>query len=420
LKSLVVLGCGIAGECLPDFEGRTPVEAADTSSLDKLTACGESGGWETIRPGGWPGPEATLSEFFGINETLPRGPLEAVGAGVDLGEGEIAFRANFVCLRPGTTSVLMFDAAGCGISDEEGASITAHLNGNILCDSDEVIRLISLGGYRALLTYQKRGFKAADQAIAAFSPPHEIMGQPIGGHLPTLNEARRFVHIVNDSQMILAGHPGLKKKQETAMFAANSLWLWGGGVLPRIAPIFRLLGGRNAVMVSNCRAALGMGQLGGAQVGQPSETGAAGRAEMVKAAREALRENDFVMLCVDDPAEALLASNFEGLTASIEAIDKEIIGPLIEDPGAGEPCRILALSDRVGSLGPSPWAMAEWRAGALHPPAPPGGLTGLWRNLTRGRLTAAPSPRTDVFSEKLCENWPPLSGKALRMRLLAK
>lgn len=415
MKFLVVLGCGIAGERLPDFEGRTPVEAADTPSLDRLASLGESGGWETVQPGGWPGPEATLSQFFGINETLPRGPLEAVGAGVDLGEGEIAFRANFVCLRPGTTSVLMFDAAGCGISDEEGASITAHLNENLLSGPDEEVRLIPLGGYRALLTYRKPGFEAASHSMAAFSPPHEIMGQPIGDHLPTLDAARRFVHIVNDSQMILASHPGLKKKQETSMFAANSLWLWGGGLLPRIAPISQIMGGRSAVMVSNCRAALGMGRLGGAQVRQPSETGAAGRAEMAKAAREALRENEFVMLCVDDPAEATLASNFEELTASIEVFDREVIGPLIEDPGAGEPCRILVLSDRVGSLGPSPWAMAEWRAGALHPPAPPGGLSGLWH-----RLTAAPAPRADAFNEKLCENRAPLSGTALRARLLAK
>lgn len=414
MKSLVILGCGIAGEPLPDFEGRTPLEAADTPSLDRLAARGEAGGWEPVRPGGWPGPEVTLSEFFGTDETLPRGPLEAVGAGVELGEGEIAFRANYVCLRPGTTSVLMFDASGCGVSDEDGASITDHLNENLLSGPGEEIRLRSLGGYRALLTYRKPGFAAANQAVAAFSPPHEIMGQPIGDHLPALEEARRFVHIVNDSQMILASHPELKKKQETSMFAANSLWLWGGGALPRIAPISRNLGGRSAAVVANSRAALGMGRLGGAETSQPSESGAAGRAEMVKAARAALRENDFVMLCVDDVAEASLASNFEGLTASLEVFDREIIGPLIDDPGAGSPCRILALSDRALSRGPSPWAMAEWMAGELHPPAPPGGLSGLWR-----WLTASSTPRADAFSEKLCENRAPLSGWALRARLLA-
>jgi 2,3-bisphosphoglycerate-independent phosphoglycerate mutase len=414
LKRLVVLGCGIAAESLPDFEGRTPLEAAETPFLDKLASLGEVGGWAATRPGTWSGPEATLSEFYGINDNLPRGPLEAVSFGIEMGEGDIAFRANYVCLRPGTTSVLMFDAAGCGVSDEDGASITAHLNENILSDPDEEIRIISLGGYRALLTYRKPGFNVASQSMSAFSPPHEIMGQPIGDHLPTLDEARRFVHIVNDSQMILATHPGLKQKQETAMFAANSLWLWGGGVLPHITPLSQLIGTPSAAMVSNCRVALGLGRLGGAQVRQPSETGTAGRAEMVRATREALRENDFVMLCIDDPAEAMMASNFEGLTASMEALDREVIGPLMEDPGGGEPCRILVMSDRVGSLDPSPWALAEWRAGELHPPKLPGGLSGLWR-----KFTNTPAPRADAFSEKLCENRAPLSGKAMRARLMS-
>ncbi len=229
MKVLVLVGGGIAGPPRAELGDRTPLEAAETPALDRLAREGEAGGWLTASPLGHGGADAALLELLGGGST-PRGPLEAAGAGIPLREGEAAFRADFVCLKPGTTSVVMIDAVGCGLSDEEGADLASYLTQNLSGDPGEEIRLHPLGENRALLTYRKEGFGGDEEAFGGFSPPAEVLGQPIGRHLPTTKAARRFVHLVSDSQMILARHPGMMKKLETSMFAANSLWLWGGGL----------------------------------------------------------------------------------------------------------------------------------------------------------------------------------------------
>ncbi len=434
MKVLVLLGCGMAGESLPELEGRTFLETADTPAMDRLAAVGSSGGWlsapVSTSPGTSPGADTTLYEILGCPLRTPRGPLEAVGSGIGLRDGEIAFRANFVCLRPGATNVVMFDPAGGGITDEEGENLSAHIRKNLLPDPDEEIRFHSLGGHRALLTYRKEDYTASAVALGGFSAPHDIQGQPIGDYLPTTVKARRFVHIVNDSQMILAGYEGTNQGPESTMFPVNSIWLWGGGSVSNHPPISQALGGRRAAFVSNCPAVIGIGRLGGAEIfSTDSRPGAGGRSEMVAAARRAARTSDFVVVCDEAPAEASHRGNLGEIISAIEGFDREVAGPLIEETGEGD-WRILLLADRIASALPAPWVLADRIAGELRPPPPAGslglsGLAALWRKIRgRGETPDDTSPGggasvTGAFVERLCENRAPLTGRALLRRLLA-
>jgi 2,3-bisphosphoglycerate-independent phosphoglycerate mutase len=325
----------------------------------------------------------------------------------------------------------MFDPAGGGISDEEGEALSAHLRENFLPDPGEEIGFHSLGGYRALLTYRKAGHEISPAALGGFTPPHDIEGQPIGGYLPPSGEARRFVHIVNDSQMILAGFQGTKQSPESAMFPVNSIWLWGGGAVSNPPPISQALGGRRAAFVSNCPAVVGIGRLGGAETfsvsGGPDVGGGSAadcRSEMVAAARRAARSSDFIVVCDEGPAEAVHRGKNSGeIIEAIEAFDREVAGPLIEEAGEGD-WRILLLADRITSNRPAPWAMADLNSGELRPPLFTGGfgLASLWRRLRGGGGVSAgveTSPAAGVFVERLCENRTPLTGRALLKRLLA-
>ena len=434
MKVLVLLGSGMAGESFPGLDGRTFLEAADTPAMDRLSAVGVSGGWHSAPASAQssPGADTTLYELCGCFKRTPRGPLEALGSGIGLREGEVAFRANFVCLRPGATSVIMFDSAGGGISDEEGEALSAHLRENFLPDPGEEIGFHSLGGYRALLTYRKQGDEVSPAALCGFMPPHDIEGQPIGDYLPPSGKARRFVHIVNDSQMIMAGYQGTKQGTESAMFPANSIWLWGGGAVSDHPPISQALGGRRAAFVSNCPAVIGVGRLGGAEVFSTGGAMSAAdcRPEMVAAARRAARSSDFVVVCDEGPAEAVNRGKNSGeIVGAIEAFDREVAGPLIEEMGEGD-WRILLLADCIASNRPAPWAMADWNSGELRPPLfkEGFGFAALLRRL-RGESGASAgvetspgggaSPEAGAFVESLCENRAPLTGRALLKRLLA-
>ena len=243
-KILIVLARGLADRPVADFGGETPLQRARTPALDRLAAAGFSGTWSTAAGDAYPSLDGFLNNFFSPSVALSSGLMLAAAAGVLPKAGEAVFRLNFVCLKPGATSVVMLDPRGFGVTDEVNRELIAYLEQRMPPDEGESFRFESLGGCEALLFYQRAGAPLSPESFCGFSPPHAITGRPIGDHMPVAEAARRFVHFVNDSQMVLSTHAGLREKAETRMFAANSVWLWGGGLADEVERISEKTGGR--------------------------------------------------------------------------------------------------------------------------------------------------------------------------------
>jgi 2,3-bisphosphoglycerate-independent phosphoglycerate mutase len=89
---------GLADDPIPEFDGRTPLEAAQTPALDALAARGRTGTVLTVGPG--IAPESDIGVFgilgYDPREEHPgRGVLEALGIGMDFRDGDLAYRVNF-------------------------------------------------------------------------------------------------------------------------------------------------------------------------------------------------------------------------------------------------------------------------------------------------------------------------------------
>ncbi len=89
---------GLADRQHPELGGLTPLEAAWTPNLDLLAAEGVNGFHYPLAPGLAPSSFQAHFALFGYPaEDFPgRGVLEAMGEGVELAEGEVALRANFL------------------------------------------------------------------------------------------------------------------------------------------------------------------------------------------------------------------------------------------------------------------------------------------------------------------------------------
>ena len=71
-----------------------------------------------------------------------------------------------------------------------------------------------------------------DKKAVTTTPPHSILGQDIKHDLPKGADADYWCAIMNELQMLLHGLPINAERQAQGLLPVNSLWFWGGGVLP--------------------------------------------------------------------------------------------------------------------------------------------------------------------------------------------
>lgn len=102
----------------------TPLEKAYKPNLDYLSKNSQIGQMIPIKEGFDPETSDSLVRFFGV-KGISRGYIEAVGAGLNLGVRDIAFRANFATLKNG---VIVDRRAGRNITREEAEKLSKAIN----------------------------------------------------------------------------------------------------------------------------------------------------------------------------------------------------------------------------------------------------------------------------------------------------
>ncbi len=71
-----------------------------------------------------------------------------------------------------------------------------------------------------------------ESKLPAFSAPDDAIGADLFEHQPEGPEGRRWRALINEAQIVLHNHPWNARRAERGLVPVNSLWLWGGGVLP--------------------------------------------------------------------------------------------------------------------------------------------------------------------------------------------
>lgn len=68
--------------------------------------------------------------------------------------------------------------------------------------------------------------------VPAFTPPEDALGSDLLDHLGEGPEARRWLALLNEAQIVLHTHPRNQARAARGLPPVNSLWFWGGGRLP--------------------------------------------------------------------------------------------------------------------------------------------------------------------------------------------
>lgn len=321
MKYIVILGDGMADEPLAELGGRTPLEYAEKPNMDRIAREGRCGMLRTVPTGFEPGSDVANLSILGYDPRTSytgRGPLEAASMGIDLGEGEMAYRCNLVAIRDG----VMEDFNAGHISSAEGAEL--------LCDLD-----VALGGdARVYPGISYRNLMVVPGARGAVTtPPHDIVGQPVTAFLPRGDDAELLLDCMERARKVFAGHPVNRRRLEEGKAAATDIWPWSGGKRPSIAP-FREKYGLSGGVISAVDLLSGIARLAGMEVIHvPGATGFIDTDYEAKAryAVDALDRLDFVYMHVEAPDEAGHMGSVEEKVRAIERLD-EAIGIVLDRP----------------------------------------------------------------------------------------
>lgn len=99
--SVLLVADGMPDESVASLGGRTPLEQAATPNLDALASRGALGVTFPIPEGFPPGSDIGNLSLLGYDPKehfSGRSPLEVIDMGVDLQEGDVAFRMNLVTM----------------------------------------------------------------------------------------------------------------------------------------------------------------------------------------------------------------------------------------------------------------------------------------------------------------------------------
>ncbi|MBE7465539.1 MAG: cofactor-independent phosphoglycerate mutase [Planctomycetes bacterium] len=339
MKYLVLCPDGAADWPLAALDNRTPLEAAKMPHLQRIAREGQVGRTQhAVEPAG-NGSDVCCMSLLGFDPLkyhTGRAPLEAKSLGVDLAEDEIAVRCNTVTVENG----VMVDYSAGHISTEESRALIEDIEKVLGRDGVHFYPGVQ---YRHLLVIKKSG-----ALEAKCTPPHNITGREIESHLPQGADAPLLLELMEQSKKILAPHPVNAERRRKHENGATQIWLWGHGPRPSL-PLFRDIYGLEGAMISAVDLLKSLAlYLGLELLDVPGITGFTDTDYAAKAryALDALQRKDLVFVHVEAPDECGHIADHAEKTRSLERIDAEIVGPILESEYAkrGE-LRILVCPD---------------------------------------------------------------------------
>ena len=333
----------MADRPIPELDGKTPLEYANTPMLDQLAKKSEVGLVHTIPEGMAPGSDTANMSVCGYDPKIyytGRSPLEALSIGVAMKDTDVAIRTNVVTVSDDDLPYeekTIIDHSSSEIDTEDAAILIEAVRKEL---GNEMFSYYVGTSYRHLLIWDKG-------SVVELTPPHDILGKTIGEYLP--KESLLF-EMQKKSYEILNNHPINVERAAKGLNKANSIWFWGAGTKP-ILTSFEEKTGKKGAMISAVDLLKGIAV--GAGMDNKVVEGANGQLHTnyegkAQAAVDALTKEgyDFAYIHVEAPDEMGHQGSAERKVQAIEYLDERVIRYVKEAMDAsGEDYRMLVLPD---------------------------------------------------------------------------
>jgi 2,3-bisphosphoglycerate-independent phosphoglycerate mutase len=308
-KIVLLVLDGIGDLPSPDRNAQTPLEAAQTPHLDAIVPSAALGRLMPVAPGITPGSGPGHLALFGydpLETRVGRGVLEALGAGIDLRNGDVAARANFCTVD---SSGVVSDRRAGRISSEVCARLVEKLKSEVGRIEDVEVVLQAGKGHRCVAVLRGPGLAGdvsdADPHVEGKRIPAAMALRPDPGAQKTARIANAFVAKVG--QVLAREHP------------ANAALMRGVSARPQLAG-YRERFGLRAAAIAGYPMYRGVAQLAGMEIVTAGESAA----ETFAVASRVWDQHDFLFVHIKGTDMAGEDGNFGAKVEAIEQVDEAL------------------------------------------------------------------------------------------------
>lgn len=348
-KSIIIVPDGLADDPGSCANGQTPMSVANTPCLTALSKYSTLGRCRTVPDGFVPGSDVANMSILGYppkNFFTGRAAIEAAAHDITVRSGHTATRLNFITLSQNECyeqrKMLSFNAGG--ISNKEAAELLKSLSVFAKKNFPELELRFCESFHHIVISPENIKSDA--------SPPHDIVGQAIGAHLPTDPVILEFVMRGTE---LLTKHPVNRRRMAHGELPANAIWLWSSGGAMCLESFTGKYNGTRACMISATDVLRGLAKsmdidcihVDGANGTLDTNYAGKGRAAITALL---YRCYDLAYIHIEAPDAAGHAKRSDDKIKAYEHIDKYIIGPLTNALSqARKPYRLLVLPDHFTS-----------------------------------------------------------------------
>jgi len=335
---------------IKQLDNKTPLEVAETPNMNALAENGKTGLMYTVGRGVAPESDAAVISLLGYDPfkySTGRGVIEAVGADLDMQNGDLALRCNFATLGEG--KALIDRRAGRSLTTAEAVELADATNQQIKLESyPATFELKATLGHRAVVVIKSKD-KPLSGKIYNSDPAYAIVNglgvaqekvdmtlktvDPLEDTEAAKNSATLVNELIIKTHELWEKHPtNIKRAAENKLKANVLLTRDASSLLPNFFNINKHYNA-NFAALADMHTELGIAKLVGMHatlLPPPSGNLQQDYDLRVNALLKALPKHDCFYIHLKGPDEPGHDGNWDLKTKIIEAVDKYFFGPLLK------------------------------------------------------------------------------------------
>jgi len=351
LRAILLICDGMADLPNPNYEGRTPLQVAYKQNFDNLASEGICGMLQSVGGNRVPGSDTAHLAIFGYSPDehyTGRGIFEALGAGVGLKKGDIAFRCNFATVKRKGKDFVVLDRRAGRISTVDAKELGKALDGMVIDGVQVMFKPTT--EHRAALILRGKGLS---WKVSDIDPSENNLPIALAKPLDNSSEAAKTARVINKfaikSYEVLCKQKLNVARIRKGQVPATMILVRSGGTFEKLQPITEKYGIKVACIAGGALCKGVAAYVGMDVVNVPGATGGVDTDlnAKAKAAIKALSVGyDLVFLHVKATDTLSHDGNFRGKVNFIEKIDA-LLGKLMNE--CGKDTYIAVTSDHTTS-----------------------------------------------------------------------